>query len=133
MTPFLGLSKKLSGLAKNKDCQVVAKWLPSIKNHIYWTATSSETGPEKVAKWKSLANHIQNVHTHEDPLFPKCAHPDQITRDPSKWFKPGYYFVIISTTVIIVFTNCCTYTLHTLYFVSLLCQVQWHFTKQKSC
>ena len=89
MFPFLGLSKKLSALSKNKECQVVAKWLPCIKNHIYWCATSSTTGPEKVAKWTSLLNHVQNVHTHEDPLFPKCVHPDKESRDPNKWFQPG--------------------------------------------
>ncbi|XP_053733138.1 uncharacterized protein LOC128765918 isoform X1 [Synchiropus splendidus] len=84
-----GLSKKLEKLAKSKECQVVRKWLPAIKNHMFWTAVTSETGPEKVAKWKSLLNHIQNIHTHDDPLFPKCAHPERATTDPNKWFKPG--------------------------------------------
>ncbi|XP_059378408.1 uncharacterized protein LOC132114317 [Carassius carassius] len=50
---------------------------------------SSREGPEKVAKWKTLFNHIQNVHIHEDPVFPKCAHADRVSRDPSKWLKPG--------------------------------------------
>ncbi|XP_052458985.1 uncharacterized protein LOC128017581 isoform X2 [Carassius gibelio] len=84
-----GLSKKLEKLSRNKDCQVLRNWLVAIKNHIYWSAMSSTEGPEKVAKWKSLLNHIQNVHIHEDPVFPKCAHADRVTRDPSKWLKPG--------------------------------------------
>ncbi|XP_073700525.1 uncharacterized protein [Garra rufa] len=84
-----GLSKKLEKLSRNKKCQVLRKWLPSIKNHIYWSAISSKDGPEKVAKWKSLFNHIQNIHTHDDPVFPKCAHPDRVSTDPSKWLKPG--------------------------------------------
>ncbi|KAL1260280.1 hypothetical protein QQF64_008107 [Cirrhinus molitorella] len=84
-----GLSKKLKKLSRNKECQVLRKWLPGIKNHIYWSATSSKEGHEKVAKWKSLLNHIQNVHTHDDPVFPKCAHPDRVSTDSSKWFKPG--------------------------------------------
>lgn len=50
---------------------------------------SSKEGPEKVAKWKSLFNHIQNVHTHDDPLFPQCAHPDRVSTDPSKWLQQG--------------------------------------------
>ncbi|XP_022066518.2 uncharacterized protein LOC110962796 isoform X2 [Acanthochromis polyacanthus] len=83
------LSQQLENLAKNKECLVVRKWLPSIKNHIYWTATASKSGPEKVAKWKSLVNHLQNVHKHEDPLFPRCTHPDRVSRDPNKWFQPG--------------------------------------------
>ena len=61
----------------------------SIKNHVYWCATSSTTGPEKVAKWTSLLNHLQNVHDHEDPLFPKCLHPERASRDPNKWLQPG--------------------------------------------
>ncbi len=38
------------------------------KNHIYWSATSSVSGPENLAKWTSLLNHIQNVHVHENPV-----------------------------------------------------------------
>ncbi|XP_052402604.1 uncharacterized protein LOC127949408 isoform X2 [Carassius gibelio] len=84
-----GLSKKLDKLSKMKDCEVLKKWLHSIKNHVYWSAISSESGPEKVAKWNSLQNHIQNVHLHENHLFPKCEHPDKVSRDPKKWFQPG--------------------------------------------
>ncbi|XDV52485.1 hypothetical protein PO909_021212 [Leuciscus waleckii] len=84
-----GLSKKLEKLSRNKDCRVLRKWLLSIKNHIYWSIMSSKEGPEKVAKWKSLVSHIQNVHINDDPLFPRCAHPDRVSRDPSKWLKPG--------------------------------------------
>ncbi|XP_052443742.1 uncharacterized protein LOC127985712 isoform X2 [Carassius gibelio] len=84
-----GLSKKLEKLSRNKECQVLRKWLPSIKNHMYWSAMSSKEGPEKVAKWKSLFNHIQNVHTHDSPEFPKCAHTDKVSRDRNKWLRPG--------------------------------------------
>ncbi|KAK7904170.1 hypothetical protein WMY93_016777 [Mugilogobius chulae] len=84
-----GLSKKLDKLSKDKECQLIKKWSAAIKNHMYWAASSSKTGPEKVAKWTSLINHIQNVHTHDDPEFPKCAHPEKVSRDPSKWFQPG--------------------------------------------
>lgn len=27
-----------------------------------------------LAKWQSVTNHIQNVHTHDSELFPKCQH-----------------------------------------------------------
>ncbi|XP_039870002.1 uncharacterized protein LOC120722893 isoform X1 [Simochromis diagramma] len=83
-----GLSRKLKKLAKSKECLLVRRWLPSIRNHVYWSATTSTSAPEKVAKWKSLVNHIQNVHTHDDPLFPTCAHPNRVSMDPSKWFQP---------------------------------------------
>lgn len=84
-----GLSKKLDALAKRQDCEVVQKWVPGIKNHMFWTASSSKTGAEKVAKWTSLVNHIQDVHEHDDPLYPKCAHPIKVSTDRKKWFKPG--------------------------------------------
>lgn len=86
-----GLSKKIEILSRNKDCTVLKKWLCSIKNHIYWSATSSASGPEKVAKWTSLINHMQNVHKHESSLYPKCTHPDIISRDSPKWLQPGSY------------------------------------------
>ncbi|KAI7810856.1 uncharacterized protein LOC130552890 isoform X2 [Triplophysa rosa] len=82
------LSKKLHKLSQSKDCKVLKKWLKSIKNHLNWSATSSVSGPEKVAKWTSLLNHIQNIHVHDNPLFPKCEHPDRVSRDPKKWFQP---------------------------------------------
>ncbi|XP_067299120.1 uncharacterized protein [Pseudorasbora parva] len=84
-----GLSKKLEKLSRNKDCKVLRNWLPSIKNHIHWSAMSSTEGADKVAKWKSLFNHIQNVHVHEDPAFPRCTHEDRVSRDPNKWLKQG--------------------------------------------
>ncbi|XP_067282054.1 uncharacterized protein [Pseudorasbora parva] len=84
-----GLSKKLAKLSQQKGCEIVKNWLCSIKNHVHWSATSSTSGPEKVAKWTSLLNHIQNIHIHENPVFPKCAHPDKVSRDPKKWFQPG--------------------------------------------
>ncbi|XP_035037101.1 uncharacterized protein LOC118123687 isoform X1 [Hippoglossus stenolepis] len=84
-----GLSKKLDKIAKDKDCQILKKWQRSIKNHVYWTATSSSSGPEKVARWMSLVNHLQDVHTHEDPIFPRFEHPVTPTTARSKWFEPG--------------------------------------------
>ncbi len=84
-----GLSKKLDKLSQRKDCKVLKTWLHSIKNHMYWSVTSSVSGPEKVAKWTSLLNHIQNVHVHENPLFTKCEHPDRVSRDQKKWLQPG--------------------------------------------
>ncbi|XP_016361867.1 uncharacterized protein LOC107703658 [Sinocyclocheilus anshuiensis] len=84
-----GLSKKLDKLSQKKGCEILKNWLHSIKNHVYWSVTSSTSGPEKVARWTSLLNHIQNIHIHQNPEFPKCAHPDKVSRDPKKWFQPG--------------------------------------------
>ncbi|KAK7925018.1 hypothetical protein WMY93_007328 [Mugilogobius chulae] len=55
-----GLSKKLEKLSKEKECQLIKKWLPALK--------------------------ITSTGWHQ---FPKCAHPDRVSKDPSKWFQPG--------------------------------------------
>ncbi|XP_037641699.1 uncharacterized protein LOC119497554 isoform X2 [Sebastes umbrosus] len=84
-----GISKQLEEIAKMKDCEKLQKWLPSIKKHIYWTAASSTTGPERVAKWTSHLNHVLDIHTHEDPIYPQCLHPLRKTTDPNKWLAAG--------------------------------------------
>ncbi|XDV42435.1 hypothetical protein PO909_011101 [Leuciscus waleckii] len=83
------LSKKLVLISKNKDCAILKKWIHSIKHHMYWTAASSASGPERVAKWTSILNHIRDVHVHEDPAFPRCLHAPRTSRDKSKWLKAG--------------------------------------------
>ncbi|XP_051716556.1 uncharacterized protein LOC127494593 isoform X2 [Ctenopharyngodon idella] len=84
-----GLSKKVEKISREKDCSLVKKWRKSITNHLYWSATSSDSGPEKVAKWTSIINHIQDIHTHSDPVFPRCQHEQRVSKDRSKWFQPG--------------------------------------------
>lgn len=84
-----GLSKKLVLISKNKDCAILKKWIHSIKNHMYWTAASSTSGPERLAKWTSILNHIRDVHVHEDPAFPQCLHAPRASRDKHKWLKAG--------------------------------------------
>ncbi|XP_067312606.1 uncharacterized protein [Pseudorasbora parva] len=84
-----GVSKKLLRISRNKDSKKLQKWYRSIKNHMYWTAASSSSGPERVAKWTSILNHIQDMHTHDDPIFPRCLHPQRTTTDKSKWLRAG--------------------------------------------
>lgn len=84
-----GLSKKIKEICKDRDSDLVKKWHRSITNHLYWTATTSKSASEKVAKWMSLVNHLQNIHTHPNPEFPKCLHPPKRARVGAKWFKPG--------------------------------------------
>uniref|UniRef100_A0A672JS93 Uncharacterized protein n=1 Tax=Sinocyclocheilus grahami TaxID=75366 RepID=A0A672JS93_SINGR len=73
----LSLTKKVDAISKEKGCNKIKMWKEGIK------ASTEET----VAKWISLLNHIQNVHVHENPLFPKCLHPP--SADKNKWVKPG--------------------------------------------
>ncbi|KAK7879775.1 hypothetical protein WMY93_033554 [Mugilogobius chulae] len=69
-----GISKKLQRTAKTKDCSQ-HKWQRSIKNHIYWTAATSSTPEERVGKWTSIINHVQDTHVHDNTAFPRCLHP----------------------------------------------------------
>lgn len=89
LTHTLGISKKLEKISKKKGFEKLQKWTRSIKNHIYWTAATSRTGPERVAKWTSFLNHVRDVHAHDDPLYPKCLHDIRRTRDKRKWLRAG--------------------------------------------
>lgn len=42
------------------------------------------------AKWTSMIHHVQDIHHHETPAFPSCAHPqlEGEARD-KEWLEPG--------------------------------------------
>ncbi|KAM4589258.1 uncharacterized protein V3H82_003375 [Fundulus diaphanus] len=84
-----GISKKLKAISKTKECEKVKKWLPMIKNQIYWIAASSSSGKERVAKWLSVINHVQDIHTHDYPFYPKCTHLPRVSKGKEKWLKGG--------------------------------------------
>ncbi|XP_067299127.1 uncharacterized protein [Pseudorasbora parva] len=83
------ISERLDKIARLKGCEKLRKWMRSIKHHMYWTAASSATGPERVAKWTSILNHVRDKHTHEDPRFPACLHAQRQSADKSKWLAAG--------------------------------------------
>ena len=86
-----GLRKKIEALAKQKQCELVAKWQRNIINHLYWCVASTTDGDGDTikAKWLSLDNHIHNKHTrHGSQLFPKCIHQRLHAHErKKKWFK----------------------------------------------
>ncbi|XP_077065676.1 uncharacterized protein LOC143718542 [Siphateles boraxobius] len=82
-----GVSKKVEALAKMKDCDELKRWQQSLVNHLYWCAISSSSGEEAVAKWTSFSNHVQNIHSHDNVLFPECLHPALDGSRPKKWLK----------------------------------------------
>ena len=55
---------------------MVNEWVPSIKNHVYWCASTSKDSPQLIKeKWLSLFNHIINKHEgHDGQLFKCCEH-----------------------------------------------------------
>jgi hypothetical protein len=57
-------------------------------NHIYWVANSSTCEHEREEKWRSVLNHITDVHVHEGfKYFKECTH-GILDRE---WIKPGMY------------------------------------------
>ncbi|KAK0135730.1 hypothetical protein N1851_028407 [Merluccius polli] len=86
------LQKSIDAAAKEKDCEDLKLWKPAIVNHLYWTAASTPNGDPDVmeAKWQSMLNHVQDVHEHSYPSFPRCEHPplEGEARD-KQWLEPG--------------------------------------------
>ena len=78
----------ITGLAKQRGCEDLQPWLKSIANHLYWLAATSDSAEMKVAKWESLANHIQDIHVGHGELFPNWLHAD-LTDEPKAWLTPG--------------------------------------------
>lgn len=88
-----GLCKKLETAAKQRDCSIIADWLPSIKNHVYWCAASSNQEDKDIieAKYRSIGNHVINLHTHSNEHFPQCAHGPLSEEEVNEklWFIEG--------------------------------------------
>ncbi|XP_063043320.1 uncharacterized protein LOC134437731 [Engraulis encrasicolus] len=86
------LGKALDSAAKDRKCETIKLWRPAIVNHLYWTAASTPDGNGDLmeAKWTSLVNHVQDIHEHDTPAFPTCAHPHLEGEHRDKeWLEPG--------------------------------------------
>ena len=84
---FAGLRKKLVAAAAKKDNTSIRPWIPSIVNQLYWAATTSNgDGNQAIAKWRSMKNHIADVHVHHDPDYPMCQHEPLENR---AWIEKG--------------------------------------------
>lgn len=82
-----GLKKKLAAASKTAGCSTLELWVQPISNHLYWCAALGAGDPELVVDmWKSMANHICNVHVGHEGLYTECAHDDL---DDRQWLKPG--------------------------------------------
>lgn len=71
-----GFSRRLFAAPNEHDCHDLRPWIKSVTDHMYWSATSTPVGqgPIIVAKWESVASHVQNVHTGHGDVFPSCIH-----------------------------------------------------------
>ena len=87
------VSKKLSAASKKSDCSDLAPWIPSIVNHLWWSAESCGKDPEVLKeKWLSVIHHVTNRHEWPgNRHFHKCEHGRLTTEQQrrKKWLKPG--------------------------------------------
>ena len=68
---YLYIEKKIVAIAKrHKSCAILKEWAHSISNFLYWCASSSGGNEDFcVAKWKSIMNHVVNIHSGHHPLY----------------------------------------------------------------
>lgn len=95
---YLGLKKKISSLGKQKGFEIIGLWKRSINNHVYWIASSTPDGNPDImkAKWRSLLNHLHNIHTDHSEKFPHCLHDPIPEDDDRDWFQPGKLINILN-------------------------------------
>ena len=66
-----------------------------VESHVYLCASSTKQGFERsfenliLAKWNSMRHVDKKYQDNPDPLFPECAHEDDI--EPRKWIKTGTF------------------------------------------
>ncbi|KAK0146404.1 G2/M phase-specific E3 ubiquitin-protein ligase [Merluccius polli] len=85
------IQKKVHALGKQKNCDDVLGWEKSINNHVYWVASSTGDQDQELreAKWNSLGNHIQGIHSGHSAIFPTCLHGDLQEERAKNWLTPG--------------------------------------------
>ncbi|XP_044126811.1 uncharacterized protein LOC122921008 [Bufo gargarizans] len=63
--------------AKHKDCEILYEWVEAIRNHIWWSSCTCCKNPDiLIEKWKSVLQHVTNVHEWGgDSDCKACHHP----------------------------------------------------------
>lgn len=90
--PLLGVKKKLKAAAKSKGCESIKPWIQSITNHLYWVAAMGQGDEElTLSMWRSLLNHICNIHHGHEGPYTECLHGPLEDRD---WMSRGVSFYI---------------------------------------
>ena len=76
--------------SQESGCGIIKEWMKCVQNHVYWCASSTKQGFENliIAKWNSMRHVANNHQDHPDPLFPGCAHEDDI--EPRSGLKLVY-------------------------------------------
>ena len=57
------VSQKLSKASKKSGCSDLAMWIPSVDNHLWWSAQTCNEDPELLCeKWLSVIHHVRDRH-----------------------------------------------------------------------
>ncbi|KAH9375462.1 hypothetical protein HPB48_015437 [Haemaphysalis longicornis] len=74
-------------VSKRAECAELQEWVQPVVDHLYWcVAVSKGDGLLLVAMWKSMLNHVINVHSDHGETYPRCVHDDI---PDGKWLLPG--------------------------------------------
>lgn len=89
------MGKKIDTLARKRDCEDAGLWKKSIVNHMYYVGAEAPIDDERAdtieAIWLSVVNHIQDIHEHDNELYPMCGHPHLRDEDRNRqWLVAGY-------------------------------------------
>lgn len=90
MMLLTGLGHKIDRVAKKKGCLDVRLWKKSILNHLYFVATTATNGDKERMEgmWKSVANHVQDIHEHDNDTYVMCDHAHLMGEDRNKQWLP---------------------------------------------
>ncbi|KAM4642780.1 uncharacterized protein O3C94_017066 [Discoglossus pictus] len=71
-----GLRKKILAASRKQGCQDIAKWIPAIINHLWYSCKACGGNVDELReRWRSFVYHIKNKHEWEDgKLFNACTH-----------------------------------------------------------
>jgi len=113
-TMFQAWKKKLAALSLKSKHRILAKWIKSICNHMYWVVDTTEHQTKfRESKWLSIIDHIANEHTFGYPEFSSCEHGllGNLVDDNGKhiqrvWINNWVVKYYLSYSVISNFENC---------------------------
>ena len=83
--------KKLTKATKKKEMAILRKWIPSIANHLWWSASSCNGDSTQLReRWLSLLDHITNQHSWTGATkILKCAHGPLPPGQETQWLARG--------------------------------------------
>ncbi|XP_044126020.1 uncharacterized protein LOC122920518 [Bufo gargarizans] len=77
--------------AKHKDCGILYEWVEAIRNHIWWSScTCCKNHDLFIEKWKSVLQHVTNVHEWGGDSDCKACHHPPLPEDvvnSANWLK----------------------------------------------